>query len=74
MITVGPHLAIAAFIATAGLFLLPTYPTTLAAISFDDTGSTRTGKFIFDHSFQIPGIVTIFSGVLFAYLLGFVVL
>lgn len=49
----------AAFPAVSGLFLLPTYPTTVAAVEFDDTGSTRIGKYVFNHPFILPGLATI---------------
>ena len=47
------------FAAASALFLLPTYPTVVAAVEMDDTGTTRIGKYIFNHSFLIPGIVSI---------------
>jgi anaerobic C4-dicarboxylate transporter DcuA len=65
---VTPLAAVAAFPAVSALFVLPTYPTLLAAIEFDDTGSTRVGKYVFDHPFLIPGTSTI----VFAVILGFV--
>ena len=64
---VSPGAAIAAFASVSALFVLPTYPTLLAAVEFDDTGSTRIGKYVFDHPFIIPGVLTIF----FAVVLGF---
>ena len=65
---------IAAFAAVSALFVLPTYPTLLAAVEMDDTGSTKIGKYVFDHPFLIPGTLTIAFAVLFGYLLGGVVL
>jgi len=65
---VSPGAAIAAFSAVSALFVLPTYPTLLAAVEFDDTGSTRIGKYVFDHPFLIPGTLTI----VFAVILGYV--
>jgi anaerobic C4-dicarboxylate transporter DcuA len=65
---VGPVAAIAAFPCVSALFVLPTYPTLLAAVEFDDTGSTRIGKYVFDHPFLIPGVLTI----VFAVILGYV--
>jgi anaerobic C4-dicarboxylate transporter DcuA len=65
---VSPVAAIAAFASVSALFILPTYPTLLAAVEFDDTGSTRVGKYVFDHPFLIPGVCTI----TFAVALGFV--
>jgi anaerobic C4-dicarboxylate transporter dcuB len=37
---------------------LPNYPTEVAAIDFDRTGTTHVGKFVINHSFQLPGFVT----------------
>jgi anaerobic C4-dicarboxylate transporter DcuA len=71
---VSPGAAIAAFAAVSALFVLPTYPSLLAAVEFDDTGSTRIGKFVFDHPFLIPGTVTIASAVSLAFLIGPMVL
>lgn len=65
---VSPLAAIASFSAVSALFILPTYPTLLAAVEFDDTGSTRIGKYVFDHPFILPGTLT----VVFAVILGFV--
>lgn len=65
---ISPTAAIAAFAAVSALFVLPTYPSLIAAVEFDDTGSTRVGKYVFDHPFLIPGTCTI----VFAVILGFV--
>lgn len=43
--------------AVNGLFLIPNYPTILAAIGADSTGTTRVGKWILNHSFMVPGLV-----------------
>jgi len=50
-------LLIAMFPAVNGYFFLPTYGTIVAAISFDQTGTTGTGKYILNHSFMRPGLV-----------------
>lgn len=55
---VPPHL-IAMFPAVNSDFLLPGYPTLVAAMDFDRTGTTRIGKYVFNHSFMIPGLVSI---------------
>ena len=60
---------VASFAAVSGLFVLPTYPTTLGAIAIDDTGTTKVGKFIFNHSFFIPGTIMVAISVV----LGFIV-
>ncbi len=67
---VSPVSAIASFAAVGSLFVLPTYPTLLAAVEFDDTGSTRIGKYVFDHPFLIPGVTTIALAVLLGFILG----
>lgn len=56
---VSPITVIASFAAVSGLFIFPTYPTLLASLQMDDSGSTRIGKFIFNHSFFLPGVVVI---------------
>ncbi|MER5890019.1 anaerobic C4-dicarboxylate transporter family protein [Streptomyces sp. NPDC001941] len=57
-------LLIAMWPAVNGYFLLPTYGTFIAAINFDRTGTTRVGRFVVNHSFMIPGLVTVVSAVL----------
>ncbi|MFI2102736.1 anaerobic C4-dicarboxylate transporter [Isoptericola sp. NPDC019693] len=54
---------VASFPAVTGLFLLPTYTTVVAAIELDDTGTTRIGKYVFNHSFMVPGLVSVASAV-----------
>ncbi len=58
---------LAAIPAVNGLFFIPNYPTILAAISFDHTGTTRIGKFILNHSFMIPGLVATITAVVISY-------
>ncbi len=66
-----PHWAIlASFVAVTGVFVLPTYPTSLAAIEFDSTGSTRMGKNIFDHPFMLPGLTGVIVAIGFGFLLA----
>ena len=66
--------AIASFAAVSALFVLPTYPTLLAAVEMDDTGSTRIGKYVFNHPFMIPGVLAISLSVLFGFILTGIVL
>lgn len=56
--------------AANGIFFLPTYGTLLAAVSFDQTGTTKIGKYLLNHSFMLPGLVTIFSTIIIALLLS----
>jgi len=60
--------------AVNGNFFLPTYGTILAAVSFDQTGSTRIGKYLLNHSFMRPGLVTVIASTIFALILGSVLL
>lgn len=53
------YLIVASFAAVSALFVLPTYPTLLGAVQMDDTGSTKIGKYVFNHSFIVPGLLAI---------------
>lgn len=65
---------IAIFPAVNSDFVLPGYPTLLAAINFDRTGSTKIGKFVINHSFMLPGVVAIAVAIGVGFLLGSVFL
>jgi anaerobic C4-dicarboxylate transporter DcuA len=69
----GAPALIAMFPAVNGYFFLPTYPTMLAAISFDQTGTTHIGKYVLNHSFMLPGMVATVSSVAIGFLLAKVV-
>jgi anaerobic C4-dicarboxylate transporter DcuA len=71
---INPALLIAMFPAVNGYFFIPNYPTVVAAINFDQTGTTRIGKYILNHSFMVPGLVATFGAVAIGILLSFVVL
>lgn len=71
---VDPVTAVASFAAVSALFVLPTYPTLLAAVEMDDTGSTRIGKLVFNHPFMIPGVIAITLSVIFGFILGGIIL
>ena len=58
-----PAYLIAIFPAVNGHFFIPGYPTLLTAIEFDRTGTTKIGKYVLNHSFMLPGLVTTFSSV-----------
>lgn len=62
-------LMIAMFPAVNGLFFLPITGPALSAVSFDRSGTTKIGKYILNHSFQIPGIVMVVVSVVVAMLL-----
>lgn len=55
---ISPLMLIAMFPAVNGYFFIPNYPTVVAAINFDRTGTTKIGKYVLNHSFMMPGIVS----------------
>lgn len=73
-IGVAAPAAVAAFPAVSALFVLPTYPTLLAAVEMDDTGTTRIGRYVVDHPFLAPGLLTIGIAVALGFAIGAVVL
>ena len=48
-------------------FFFPFYPSDLAAITFDRSGTTRIGKYVLNHSFLIPGFIGVLSATLIGY-------
>lgn len=56
-LSISPWMLIALFPAVNGYFFIPNYPTVVAAINFDRTGTTRIGKYVLNHSFMMPGLV-----------------
>lgn len=66
--TANVYIIVASFAAVSALFVLPTYPTLLGAVQMDDTGSTRIGKYIFNHAFFIPGVLAIALSVALGFL------
>ena len=75
-IGVDPGIIVAFATACYGYFILPTYPSDLAAIQFDRSGTTHIGKYVINHSFIIPGLIGVFSscavGWVLANLYGFI--
>jgi anaerobic C4-dicarboxylate transporter DcuA len=66
---VPPLILLVVFPALNGYFFLPNYPTEVAAIGFDRTGSTRIGKYVINHSFQLSGFITTFVSIAVGYLI-----
>ena len=66
---VPPMVLLVLFPAVNGYFFLPNYPTAVAAIGFDRTGTTRIGKYVVNHSFQLAGFITTFVSIGVGYLL-----
>ena len=66
---ISPMMLIALFPAVNGYFFIPNYPTIVAAINFDRTGTTRIGRFLLNHSFMMPGLVATTVAILVGLLL-----
>jgi len=70
----NPYFMIAMFPAVNGYFFLPNYPTCVAAINFDRTGTTRIGRFVLNHSFMIPGLVATASAITIGFGIAFLIM
>jgi anaerobic C4-dicarboxylate transporter DcuB len=66
---VDPKIMVAFFPAAYGYFVLPTYPSDLACIGFDRSGTTCIGKFIINHSFILPGLIGVATSCAVGYVL-----
>ena len=66
---VPPQILLVVFPAVNGYFFLPNYPTEVAAIGFDRTGTTRIGRYVVNHSFQLAGFITTFVSIGVGYLI-----
>ena len=45
--------------ATYAYFFIPNYPSDIATVNFDPTGTTKIGKYYFNHSFMLPGLIAV---------------
>jgi anaerobic C4-dicarboxylate transporter DcuA len=66
---IPPLALVAMFPAVNGYFFIPNYPTEVAAINFDTTGTTRIGRYVLNHSFQLSGFITTFVSIGIGYLI-----
>ena len=69
-IGVPPGYVVAFAAACYGYYILPTYPSDLATIQFDRSGTTKIGKYVINHSFILPGLIGVFSSCVAGYLLA----
>lgn len=67
-IGVDPAVILAFASACYGYYILPTYPSDLAAIQFDRSGTTHIGKFVINHSFILPGLIGVITSCIFGYI------
>ena len=71
-IGVEPGIIVAFAAACYGYYILPTYPSDLATIQFDRSGTTHIGRFVINHSFIIPGLVGVISACIAGYILALI--
>ncbi|HYD96139.1 MAG TPA: anaerobic C4-dicarboxylate transporter [Noviherbaspirillum sp.] len=69
-IGVPPGYIVAFGAAAYGYYILPTYPSDLAAIQFDRSGTTHIGKYVVNHSFILPGLIGVATSCVTGYLLS----
>lgn len=72
-IGISPAILVAMFPAVSGYFLIPAGASIIGCISFDRTGSTRIGKYVINHSYMLPGLVTTITSVAVGYFLSQIV-
>lgn len=65
-----PQLLIGIMPSVYGYFFIPNYPSDIATCNFDVTGTTRIGKFYFNHSFMVPGFIGVIVACVVGYLLA----
>ena len=56
-----------------GYFFIPTYPSDVATINFDRSGTTKIGKYLLNHSFMMPGLISVAVSTAAAYLLSWLI-
>ena len=55
-----------------GYFFIPNYPSDIATVNFDRTGTTVIGKYLLNHSFMMPGLICVFTSTIVAYILSII--
>ncbi|EAL5482240.1 anaerobic C4-dicarboxylate transporter [Campylobacter jejuni] len=69
-IGVEPGVIVAFAAACYGYYILPTYPSDLATIQFDRSGTTHIGKFVINHSFILPGLIGVITSCIAGYFIA----
>ncbi len=65
----GPVL-LGVFPAVYGYFFIPNYPSDIATVNFDRSGTTVIGKYLLNHSFMMPGLISVVVSTIVAYVLA----
>ena len=55
-----------------GYFFIPNYPSDIATVNFDRSGTTIIGKYLLNHSFMMPGLISVITSTIVAYALSYV--
>ena len=53
-----------------GYFFIPNYPTDIATVNIDRSGTTKIGKYVFNHSFMMPGLISVVVSTIVCYTLA----
>jgi anaerobic C4-dicarboxylate transporter DcuB len=56
-----------------GYFFIPNYPSDIATVNFDRSGTTIIGKYLLNHSFMMPGLISVFTSTIVAYILAMII-
>jgi len=52
-----------------GYFFIPNYPSDIATVNFDRSGTTVIGKYLLNHSFMMPGLISVIVSTIVGYLI-----
>ncbi len=50
-----------------GYFFIPNYPSDIASMNFDRSGTTKIGKYLLNHSFMVPGLISVITSCTIGY-------
>lgn len=56
-----------------GYFFIPNYPSDLATVTFDKSGTTKIGKYLLNHSFMVPGLISVTVSCIVGYIITSIV-
>ena len=56
-----------------GYFFIPNYPSDIATVNFDRSGTTVIGKYLLNHSFMMPGLICVITSTIVAYILSMII-
>ena len=70
VVAASPGYVVAFAAACYGYYILPTYPSDLATIQFDRSGTTHIGKYVINHSFIAPGLIGVFTSCVAGYFIA----